>query len=45
MASLDGTARAALRGELIALWSDHNRATDGTTRVQSEYLEVVGVAR
>ena len=45
MASLDDAARAALRTELEALWSDHNRATDGTTRVQSEYLEVVGVVK
>ena len=45
MASLDEGARAALRDDLVALWSDHNRATDGTTRVQSEYLEVVGIVR
>ena len=44
-ASLDEAARGALRAELEALWSDHNRATDGTTRVQSEYLEVVGVVK
>jgi hypothetical protein len=45
MASLDDTARGALRAELVALWEDHNRATDGTTRVQSEYLEVVAVVK
>jgi SAM-dependent methyltransferase len=45
MASLDDATRAALRGELEALWSDHNRATDGTTRVQSEYLEVLAVVK
>lgn len=45
MASLDDVSRAALRAELEALWSDHNRATDGTTRVQSEYLEVVAVVK
>jgi SAM-dependent methyltransferase len=45
MASLDDASRAALRAELVALWSDHNRATDGTTRVQSEYLEVVAVVK
>ena len=44
-ASLDDAARGALRAELEALWSDHNRATDGTTRVQSEYLEVVAVVK
>lgn len=44
-ASLDETGKRALRRELEALWSDHNRADDGTTRVQSEYLEVVAVAK
>jgi SAM-dependent methyltransferase len=39
-ATLDESARTRLRGELETLWCDHNRATDGTTRVQSEYLEV-----
>ena len=42
-ASLDETGKAALRRELETLWTDHNRADDGTTRVQSEYLEVMGV--
>src|SRR5436190_281959 len=41
-ASLDEGGKAARRRELEALWFDHNRADDGTTRVQSEYLEVVG---
>jgi SAM-dependent methyltransferase len=44
-ASLDETDKAALRRELETLWMDHNRATDGTTRVQSEYLEVMGVLK
>jgi len=44
-ASLDETGKAGLRRELVALWLDHNRATDGTTRVQSEYLEVMGVVK
>ena len=44
-ASLDETAKAGLRRELETLWTDHNRATDGTTRVQSEYLEVMGVVK
>lgn len=30
-----------LRQDLEKLWSDHNTATDGTTRVESEYLEVL----
>ena len=42
-ASLDEGNKAALRGDLEALWCEHNRADDGTTRVQSEYLEVVAV--
>jgi SAM-dependent methyltransferase len=42
-AALDEPNRSALRRDLERLWTDHNRATDGTTRVQSEYLEVVAV--
>jgi len=42
-AALDETNRNALRRDLERLWTDHNRATDGTTRVQSEYLEVIAV--
>lgn len=40
-ASLDEDGRAALRRDLTRLWSEHNLATDGTTHVESEYLEVV----
>ena len=40
-AALDVDGRAALRRDLTRLWSEHNRATDGTTHVESEYLEVV----
>lgn len=42
-AALDEDKRDALSRDLERLWSDHNRATDGTTRVQSEYLEVIAV--
>ena len=42
-AALDEANRSALRRDLERLWTDHNRATDGTTRVQSEYLEVLAV--
>ena len=42
-AALDDAGRDALQEDLTRLWSDHNRATDGTTRVESEYLEVVAV--
>lgn len=44
-ASLDETNRVALRRDLERLWTDHNRANDGTTRVQSEYLEVLAVVQ
>jgi len=35
--------QALLRRDLEKLWSDHNQATDGTTRVISEYLEVIAI--
>jgi len=44
-ASLDHQGRESLRQELERLWTEHNRADDGTTRVESEYLDVVGVVR
>lgn len=40
-ASLDVEGGAALRRDLTRLWSEHNLAADGTTHVESEYLEVV----
>ena len=39
--SLDENGQAALRADLEALWSEKNRATDGSTEVESEYLEVL----
>jgi hypothetical protein len=42
-ASLSEDAQRQLRDELRALWSRHNRATDDTTRVDAEYLQVVAV--
>ena len=39
--SLDENGQAALRRDLEDLWTRHNRATDGTTEVESEYLEVI----
>ncbi|MGB6610235.1 MAG: class I SAM-dependent methyltransferase [Acidobacteriaceae bacterium] len=42
-ASIGEEAQRQLRDELIGLWSRHNRATDGTTRVDAEYLQVVAV--
>jgi len=44
-AALDEANRDGLRRDLERLWTDHNRATDGTTRVQSEYLEVLAVVK
>ncbi|MEP6788473.1 MAG: class I SAM-dependent methyltransferase [Acidobacteriota bacterium] len=38
--SLDVEGQRALRSDLEALWDDHNQATDGTTKVESEYLNV-----
>jgi SAM-dependent methyltransferase len=42
-AALDARACEALREALETLWAEHNRATDGTTRVDAEFLEVVAV--
>ena len=39
--ALDADAQAALRADLERLWAEHNRAADGTTRVEAEYLEIV----
>jgi SAM-dependent methyltransferase len=41
--SLDENEQAALRRDLEELWASNNQATDGTTRCESEYLEVVAV--
>lgn len=38
---LSEEGRQALRRDLERLWEEHNQASDGTTHVQSEYLEVV----
>lgn len=40
-AALNEDGQAALRRDLTRLWSEHNRATDGTTHVEAEYLEVL----
>lgn len=41
--ALDEDKQAALRKDLEQLWSTHNRATDGTTDLDAEYLEVRAV--
>ena len=39
---LGGLAQhATLRSELENLWAQNNQATDGTTAVDAEYLEVI----
>jgi ubiquinone/menaquinone biosynthesis C-methylase UbiE len=42
-AALDAESARALRSELEALWTEHNRAEDDFTLVQAEYLEVIAV--
>ena len=42
-AAIGEEAQQQLRDELTELWSRHNRATDGTTKVDAEYLQVVAV--
>ena len=42
-ASLDEVRRAALLADLEALWTQHNKASDGGTQYLGEYLEVVAV--
>jgi len=40
-AALDEAGQAALRRDLERLWTEHNLATDGSTRIAAEYLEVI----
>jgi len=37
---LDQAGQADLAARLESLWNEHNSATDGTTRVEAEYLDV-----
>jgi SAM-dependent methyltransferase len=39
--TLDESKQAALRKDLEQLWSKHNQATDGTTVVDAEYVQVI----
>jgi SAM-dependent methyltransferase len=39
--ALDTNGQAALRNDLERLWTEHNQATDNTTHVEGEYLEVI----
>jgi 2-polyprenyl-3-methyl-5-hydroxy-6-metoxy-1,4-benzoquinol methylase len=42
-AALDADGQASLRHDLVQLWTGNNRAKDGGTHVDSEYLEVIAV--
>jgi ubiquinone/menaquinone biosynthesis C-methylase UbiE len=42
-AALDENAQRALRQDLEHVFSAHNRATDGKTRLEGEYLEVMAI--
>jgi hypothetical protein len=41
--SLNREGQDALRSELVSLWSAYNKAVDGTTKVDAEYLQVVAI--
>jgi SAM-dependent methyltransferase len=41
--ALDENGQMALRRDLEQLWTEYNQATDGSTKVESEYLEVIAV--
>lgn len=43
--ALDAARQSELRNDLEHLWTAHNRVSDGTTRVESEYLEVKAIKR
>lgn len=43
--ALDQNGQAALRKDLEQHWTDHNKMNDGTTQIESEYLEVVATKR
>ncbi len=42
-AALDENGQTALRRDLEKLWAENNLATDGTTQVESEYLQVTAI--
>lgn len=45
LAALDTQGQDNLRRDLTQLWSDNNQARDGSTHVESEYLEVMAVRK
>ena len=42
-AALDAAGQSALRSDLDQLWAGNNRARDGSTHVEAEYLDVVAI--
>jgi SAM-dependent methyltransferase len=42
-AALAAEKQSALRADLARFWTEQNTATDGTTFIESEYLEVVAI--
>jgi SAM-dependent methyltransferase len=42
-AALDPEKQATLRQDLETLWAEHSSATDGTTSLEAEYLEVIAI--
>jgi SAM-dependent methyltransferase len=44
-ASLAAEGQERLRNELVGLWSANNLATDDSTKVEAEYLEVIAIRR
>ena len=42
-AALDEQGKAALRRDLEQLWAENNLASDGSTRVRSEYMEIKAI--
>jgi hypothetical protein len=44
-AALNPEAQQGLRSDLEQLWTQHNRVQDGTTQVESAYLEVMGTRK
>ena len=42
-AALDAAGQGALRQDLEQLWTANNRARDGSTRIEAEYLEVSAI--
>jgi SAM-dependent methyltransferase len=44
-AALDVEGQAALRRDLENLWAENNLADDGSTRIESEYLQITAVRK